>query len=65
MNKHGEREDDMISAVRLQILVNDVRTCRKILIKGLYGDYEMIKSFISDFKAKLVVLVKTPRRQQA
>ena len=60
-NKQGE---DVISAVRLQILVNDVRTCRKILIKGLYGEHEMLRGFIANFKSLLASLVKTPRRAQ-
>jgi hypothetical protein len=62
LDKHGEAEPDMISAIRLQILVNDVRTCRKIMIKGLYGDHDMLKTFISDFKIKLITLVKAPKR---
>lgn len=27
-----------ITAVRLQISVNDVKGCRKLILKGLYGD---------------------------
>ena len=36
-----------ISAVRLHIIVNDVKGCRKITLKGLYGDSELLKTFIS------------------
>ena len=36
-----------ISAVRLQITVNDVKGCRKITLKGLYGDGELLKTFIT------------------
>jgi len=32
-----------ISAVRLQITINDVKGCRKIILKGLYGDSELLK----------------------
>ena len=39
-----------ISAVRLQILINDVKGCRKIVLKGLYGDSELLKTFISIFR---------------
>ena len=39
-----------ISAVRLQITVNDVKGCRKITLKGLYGDAELLKVFITQFR---------------
>ena len=47
-----------ISAVRLHITVNDVKGCRKITLKGLYGDSELLKSFISQFRQRLHALVK-------
>ena len=47
-----------ISAVRLQITVNDTKGCRKIILKGLYGDSELLKSFISQFRIRLHALVK-------
>lgn len=47
-----------ISAVRLQIMVNDVKGCRKITLKGLYGDSELLKTFIAQFRIKLHALVK-------
>ena len=47
-----------ISAVRLQITVNDVKGCRKITLKGLYGDSELLKTFITQFRIKLHALVK-------
>ena len=30
-------DESPISAIRLQITVNDVKGCRKIFLKGLYG----------------------------
>jgi len=48
-----------ISAVRLHITVNDVKGCRKITLKGLYGDGELLKTFITHFRIKLKDLVKT------
>ncbi len=36
-----------ISAVRLQVTVNDIKGSRKITLKGLYGDSELLKRFIS------------------
>ena len=47
-----------ISAVRLQITVNDVKGCRKIILKGLYGDSEILKTFIASFRVRLHALVK-------
>lgn len=47
-----------ISAVRLQILINDVKGCRKIILKGLYGDSELLKTFIAQFRQRLQLLVK-------
>jgi len=40
-------EASPISAVRLQITVNDIKGCRKIFLKGLYGDSELLKSFMA------------------
>jgi len=59
-----------ISAVRLQIMINDVKGCRKIILKGLYGDSDLLKTFISQFRQRLQSLVKRegvqdgPRGQQ-
>ena len=47
-----------ISAVRLQIMVNDAKGCRKIILKGLYGDSELLKIFISLFRQRLQIKVK-------
>lgn len=58
-NRDGNMTNDSpISAVRLQITVNDVKGCRKIYLKGLYGDSELLKSFIAQFRIKLHSLVK-------
>ena len=51
-----------ISAVRLQITVNDVKGCRKITLKGLYGDAELLKNFIAAFRVKLHELVKQEKQ---
>ena len=47
-----------ISAVRLHITVNDVKGCRKIILKGLYGDSDLLKAFICLFRQRLHALVK-------
>lgn len=36
--KRGQANDSYISAIRLQVTVNDVKCCRKITLKGLYGE---------------------------
>ena len=57
-----KNEDDVvespISAVRLQISVNDAVGKRKITLKGLYGDVELIKSFTQSFRIKMHEAVK-------
>ena len=42
-----------ISAVRLQISVNDAKACRKITLKGLYGEKELLENFINTFKTQI------------
>ena len=54
-NKHSE---DMISAVRMLLAVNDQKGCRKVTLKGLYGDYDLLRHFVSDFKVRLHSLVQ-------
>jgi hypothetical protein len=34
----AQASNNSISAIRIQIQVNEVKCCRKILVKGLYGD---------------------------
>ena len=36
--RNPENSESPISAVRLQLSVNDIKGCRKITLKGLYGD---------------------------
>ena len=45
--------DSPISAVRLQLSVNDMKGCRKITLKGLYGDAMLLKAFISGFRSRV------------
>ena len=51
-------QDSPISAVRLQISVNDIKGCRKITLKGLYGDIDLLKAFVASFRVKMHQLVK-------
>lgn len=48
-----------ITALRCQIGVNDVKGCRKITLKGLYGDQELLQHFIASFRTKVTRLVKS------
>jgi hypothetical protein len=43
----------MISAIRLQISVNEGKCCRKIALKGLYGDPGKLSEFTQAFKVKI------------
>ena len=54
-----------ISALRLHISVNDVKGCRKITLKGLYGDSDLLKTFIAEFRLKLQAHVKKDPSQAA
>ena len=51
-------QQSSISAVRLQIRLNEVNNFRKITLKGLYGSNSLIKSFIDQFKKKLNELLQ-------
>ena len=51
-------QESFISAVRLQIAVNEVKVCRKITLKGLYGEQTRLHSFVDYFSAKLAALVE-------
>lgn len=48
-----EHPESMISAVRLQLSINDVKCCRKVSLKGLYGDHGKLQEFQTMFKDKL------------
>ncbi|CDW77121.1 UNKNOWN [Stylonychia lemnae] len=51
--KRENQSDSQISAVRLQISLNEIKMCRKITIKGLYGEQNKLQEFITIFKNKL------------
>jgi hypothetical protein len=48
-----DSEDGSISAVRILISVNEAKSCRKITLRGLYGNYNGIKSFFKLFNRKI------------
>ena len=47
------RAEPTISAVRLHIGINEAKSCRKITVKGLYGDVDLIREFLSTFRRKV------------
>jgi hypothetical protein len=48
--KREQPSESSISAVRLQLTVNEAKCCRKITLKGLYGDPARLQEFIQAFK---------------
>lgn len=52
-NKRESSSDSFISAIKLEINVNEGKLCRRIKLKGLYGGYNRIQSFVTQFKADL------------
>lgn len=51
--KREKSADSFISAIKLEINVNEGKLCRKIKLKGLYGGYNRISDFVTQFKADL------------
>lgn len=51
--KKEQQTESFISAIRLQILNNEVKVCRKITLKGLYGEQQRLQDFVSAFKARI------------
>jgi ABC-type sulfate transport system permease component len=33
--------------------INEIKSCRRVTLKGLYGDQELLKSFILSFKKRV------------
>ena len=49
----GNNQDDSVSAVRVLISVNEEKSCRKVTLKGLYGDFKIIRIFFKFFNRKI------------
>lgn len=49
----GNSEDDSVSAVRVFISVNEEKSCRKVTLKGLYGNFKTIRMFFKFFNRKI------------
>jgi hypothetical protein len=48
-----DSEDGSMSAIRILISVNESKSCRKVTIKGLYGNYHNIRTFFKIFNRKI------------
>jgi hypothetical protein len=51
--KREQPNESFISAIKLEIRVNEVKCCRKIILKGVYGEYNRLLDFVTQFKAKI------------
>ncbi|CDW76663.1 UNKNOWN [Stylonychia lemnae] len=51
--KNSQQNDSFISAIRIQISVNEQKCCRKIHLKGLYGEITRLQEFSNSFKNKI------------
>jgi len=62
----SEKQVRAVTAVRIQVSVNETQRTRTVLLKGIYGDPTAVLDFIESFKVRLepmlAVGVLTPRR---
>jgi hypothetical protein len=56
--KKEQPNESFISAIKLEISVNEVKCCRKIKLKGLYGSFNRIQEFINSFRSQINEKVK-------
>ena len=54
----GDDDEDSVSAVRINLAVDESKGCRKITLKGLYGKSAVVKTFFKFFNRKLQNKVK-------
>ena len=45
--------ESYISAIKLEIRVNEVKCCRKIILKGVYGEFNRLQEFVNVFRGKV------------
>jgi hypothetical protein len=55
--KKEQSQESFISAIRVQINVNEIKCCRKITLKGLYGEYNRLQQFSNVFRTSIHQLV--------
>ncbi len=49
--KKEQPTESFISAIKLEISVNEVKCCRKIKLKGVYGSFSRLQEFINSFRS--------------
>ena len=54
----GEDDEESVSAIRINLSVDESRGCRKITLKGLYGKFTIVKSFFKYFNRKIQNKIK-------
>ena len=52
-SQQTDTSNNSISAVKLSIQVNEVKCCRNIMLKGLYGDQNKMQEFINQFRGEI------------
>ena len=66
MNKPTDDDDgsgSTVCAIKLQISVNDVKGCRRVIVKGLSGENSKVNQFTSQFRASVHELVRLSQHQ--
>lgn len=54
-----------VCAIKLQISVNDVKGCRRVIVKGLSGENSKINQFTGQFRAAVHDLVRLSQSQNS
>jgi len=45
--------ENLLTAVKIEISMNEIKLCRKVRVKGLYGSVKKIQKFIEAYKKDL------------
>ena len=63
-HKKDAPTDSMISAIKMEIRVNETKCCRKISVKGVYGDYGRLQEYVNSFRNKVYETVNLLSEQK-
>ena len=58
-------DDDQLTAIRIMVSVNETKSCRKIILKGLKGRPFLIKNFIKVYNRKIKAKINRGRPKNA
>ncbi|MFS8159770.1 MAG: hypothetical protein ACMG6E_06080 [Candidatus Roizmanbacteria bacterium] len=50
--------------MKLEIRVNEVKCCRKIILKGVYGEFNRLQEFVNIFRTRVHEAVTVLNEQQ-